>query len=89
MDDLDWDEKDLDDFAAPQIRDEQENLPLKQNSCLKTLPQSVYGKDYPYDIWFRISTYIAPEDIGRFALICRTTNQVVNSAAFWISIFKK
>ena len=89
MDELDWDEKNLDDFVAPEIHDEQENLPLKQNSCSKTESSTIYGREYPYDIWFRIGTYIAPEDIGRFALICRTTNQVVNSTAFWISIFNK
>lgn len=89
MDDLDWDAKDLEDFIAPQVYEEQENSPPKSKPFPKQLSRMTYGKDYPYDLWFRIGTYVAPEDIGKFALICRTTNQIINSVAFWISIFKK
>lgn len=89
MDELDWDEKDLNDFIAPQVCEEQENSSPKLNPSRKQLSRMTYGKDYPYDIWFRIGTFIAPENIGKFALISRTTHQIVNSVAFWIAIFKR
>ncbi|XP_058443182.1 transmembrane protein 183 [Malaya genurostris] len=45
--------------------------------------------DYVIDIWYLISEQIRPEDIWRFALICRKTYVVVQSAKFWQHIYKK
>jgi hypothetical protein len=84
MDELDWYEKDFDD---PQISDEEEiRLPKPKQRI--TTPM-IDEEKYPFDVWYLISAYIAPEDIGRFALICRTTNRVINTSAFWILIFNK
>lgn len=47
------------------------------------------GKDYPMDIWFLISEYIRPEDVGRFASICKTSFAVTNTAKFWFSLYKR
>lgn len=38
------------------------------------------GKDYPIDIWFLLSEYIKPEEVGTFAAICRTSFEVVCTA---------
>ncbi|XP_055615539.1 transmembrane protein 183 [Toxorhynchites rutilus septentrionalis] len=45
--------------------------------------------DYVIDIWYLISEYIHPEDIARFALICRKTAEVVQSAKFWKHLYWK
>lgn len=39
-----------------------------------------WGKDYPIDIWFLLSEYIRPEDVGTFAALCTTSFEVVCSA---------
>lgn len=44
---------------------------------------------YPLDIWFLISEYIRPEDVGRFAGICKLSYAVVCSAKFWFSMYRR
>lgn len=51
-------------------------------------PNHIYN-DYHIDIWFLISEYIEPEDVGRFALICKKTDAVVSSAKFWYNLYRK
>jgi hypothetical protein len=89
MDEQDWYEKDLNDFDDPQLTDEEEEIILPKQKQICIIEKNSYEKDYPFDFWYLISMYIAPEDIGRFALICRTTNRIVNTTSFWISLFKK
>ncbi|XP_058829443.1 transmembrane protein 183 [Topomyia yanbarensis] len=45
--------------------------------------------DYVIDIWYLISEHVRPEDVCRFALICRKTYTVVQSAKFWQHIYQK
>ncbi|XP_053698259.1 transmembrane protein 183-like [Sabethes cyaneus] len=45
--------------------------------------------DYVIDIWYIISEHILPEDVCRFALICRKTAEVVQSARFWRHLYRK
>lgn len=85
MDEQDWYDKDLSDFDEPQ--DEIILPKTKQISIIQSSNSN--GNIYPYDFWYLISMYIPPEDVGRFSLICRTTNQIVNSISFWISLFRK
>jgi len=90
MDEQDWYEKDLNDFDDLQLTDEEEEeiiLPKQKQICI--IKNNSYENDYPFDFWYLISMYIPPEDIGRFALICQTTNRIVNTVAFWIALFKK
>ncbi|CAF0893799.1 unnamed protein product [Rotaria sp. Silwood1] len=97
MDEQDWYEKDLSDFDDLQSSDEnvviEEQLihPKQKKSLERTsvIENNYHEKDYPFDLWYLIAMYIALEDIGRFALICRKTNQIVNSVPFWISLFRK
>lgn len=44
---------------------------------------------YPVDIWFLIAQHIAPEDVGRFSLICRTTLSICATPGFWFSLYKR
>jgi hypothetical protein len=47
------------------------------------------AQQYPIEFWYSISRYIQPENIGRFALICRTTNYVVSMRSFWMCLLRK
>lgn len=47
------------------------------------------GKVYPLDIWYLISEYIRPEDVGCFAGICKLSYAVVCSAKFWFSMYRR
>lgn len=43
---------------------------------------------YPLDFWFEISCYIDPEDVERFARICKHCTCVVKSTSFWLSLYR-
>jgi len=43
---------------------------------------------YPLDFWHLLSNYIKPEQVGTFALICKSSNLVVSSQSFWRSLYK-
>lgn len=45
--------------------------------------------DYPIDVWYVISLHIDPEDIVRFALICKKTYEIVESPTFWFHRYKR
>lgn len=47
------------------------------------------GNEYPFDVWFLISQHIRPEDVGRFASICKASHSVVCTAQFWLSMYKR
>ncbi|CAF1972420.1 unnamed protein product [Rotaria magnacalcarata] len=98
LDEQDWYEKDLSDFDDPQLSDEEnevqlENIRSKQKQTtikeLSAMENTHNRKEYPLDLWFIIAMYIAPEDIGKFSLICRASNHVVNTVYFWMRLFRK
>ncbi|XP_041367420.1 transmembrane protein 183-like [Gigantopelta aegis] len=45
------------------------------------------GRVYPVDLWYILSEYIYPEDIGRFAALCHDTYLIVCSCAFWRQLY--
>lgn len=45
--------------------------------------------EYPIKIWLLLAEYIRPEDVKSFSLICKTTLSVVNTASFWIRLYKR
>ncbi|CAH2220776.1 transmembrane 183A isoform X1 [Pelobates cultripes] len=47
------------------------------------------GDDYPIDIWLVLSGYIRPEDVLKFALICKNAWIVTCTAAFWMRLYKR
>ncbi|CAF1513093.1 unnamed protein product [Adineta steineri] len=94
MDEQDWYEKNLDEFddlylSKDDSRLQQQQFISSKQKSLSILENNYYGNNYPIDLWYLIAMYIRPEDVGRFALICSATNQVVNSIVFWISLFRK
>uniref|UniRef100_A0AAG5CW09 F-box domain-containing protein n=1 Tax=Anopheles atroparvus TaxID=41427 RepID=A0AAG5CW09_ANOAO len=50
--------------------------------------QMVEYHDYHIDLWFLVSEFIRPEDVCRFALICRKTAEVVQSGRFWSQLYR-
>lgn len=95
-----WEEK-IDDFDGDFVEeiDEEGNVSYairkveprrrrKTNSSSEEAKDRV-GNDYPIDIWFLISEYIKPEDVGRFAGICKTSFEVVCTAKFWFSLYRR
>lgn len=51
--------------------------------------EGIDGEEYPIDIWHVIAAYIRPEDVCRFALICKNAWAVTCTAAFWTRLYKR
>ncbi|KAI4826834.1 hypothetical protein KUCAC02_030265 [Chaenocephalus aceratus] len=47
------------------------------------------GGQYPVDIWLMLASYIRPEDVCRFALICKNAWTVTCTGAFWTRIYRR
>lgn len=56
---------------------------------VSTESESSDGKEYPVDIWLVLSSYIRPEDVCRFALICRSAWIASCTAVFWTRLYKR
>lgn len=97
LEEQEWYEKDLSDFDDPQISDEEQGVQqtvVRSKTKLhsnQSISRDGYmdNQEYPLDLWYIIAMYIPPEDIGKFSLICRATNHVVNTVYFWMSLFRK
>lgn len=61
----------------------------KKTKRRKESSESSDGEDYPVDIWLVLSSYIRPEDVCRFALICRNAWTVTCTAAFWTRLYRR
>ncbi|KAM9362218.1 transmembrane protein 183A [Symphorus nematophorus] len=61
----------------------------KKNKRRKESSESSDGKEYPMDIWEVLASYIRPEDVCRFALICRNAWTVTCTAAFWTRLYRR
>ncbi|XP_041837189.1 transmembrane protein 183A isoform X2 [Melanotaenia boesemani] len=61
----------------------------KKNKRRKENSESSDGGDYPVDIWLMLSSYIRPEDVCRFALICRKAWIVTCTAVFWTRLYRR
>ncbi|GAB0095542.1 uncharacterized protein DMENIID0001_109370 [Sergentomyia squamirostris] len=67
---------------------EDKNPEIKNSSVLPHVIEEENFVDYCIDTWWLISEYIKPEDILRFALICRKTASVVRGVRFWNQLYK-
>ncbi|XP_034022824.1 transmembrane protein 183A [Thalassophryne amazonica] len=61
----------------------------KKNKRRKESSESSDGEEYPVDIWLVLSSYIRPEDVCRFALICKNAWMVTCTAVFWTRLYRK
>ncbi|XP_046612206.1 transmembrane protein 183 isoform X1 [Neodiprion virginianus] len=96
-----WDEK-LDEFEGDFEFIEQENEDGKKEVVISKQSKSTRnrtkpvecavvdtGVQYPVDVWFLLSEYVRPEDVGRFAGICKSAYHVVKTAKFWFHMYKR
>lgn len=58
------------------------------NSTAEADNEHIYN-DFPNDIWFLISEFVAPEDIPRFALICKQTYAITTTLKFWKNLYRR
>ncbi|XP_030748920.1 transmembrane protein 183 [Sitophilus oryzae] len=98
-----WDAKDDEEFEGVFVAQENEDgttsyIIQKRDTQVrkKTLSTSKectvgnnFGRDYPIDIWYILSEYIRPEDVGTFASICKTSHEVVCSSRFWFGLYRR
>ncbi|KAK5912745.1 hypothetical protein CesoFtcFv8_002586 [Champsocephalus esox] len=61
----------------------------KKNKRRKESSESGDGEQYPVDIWLMLASYIRPEDVCRFALICKNAWTVTCTGAFWTRIYRR
>lgn len=87
LDERNWD-SDIEDVNSD---GETKSTDKKTRSRKKTISETDENgfKTYPIDIWHIISHYIKPEDVGRFAAICKGSNAVVNSPSFWFNLYRR
>lgn len=50
--------------------------------------EHVYN-EFPNDIWFLIAEFISPEDLARFALICKQTYAITTTLKFWKVLYRR
>lgn len=102
--DKSWEDKDEDDFEGDFVQQENDDgtvsyviqkveprLRKKGTPKNEKAQEKEYeaGKGYPIDIWFLLSEYIRPEDVCTFALICKTSFEVVCTARFWFGLYRR
>ncbi|XP_049589838.1 transmembrane protein 183A [Syngnathus scovelli] len=61
----------------------------KKSKRRKESRESSDGQDYPVDIWLMLSSYIRPEDVCRFSLICRNAWMVTCTTVFWTRLYRR
>ncbi|XP_010893882.1 transmembrane protein 183A [Esox lucius] len=61
----------------------------KKNKRRKESSECSDGEDYPVDVWLVLASYIRPEDVCTFALICRNAWTVTCTAAFWTRLYRR
>ncbi|XP_051932853.1 transmembrane protein 183A [Hippocampus zosterae] len=76
-----------DDFDAEEDGDSEPKVIHKKKN--KRRKESSDGQEYPVDIWLVLSSYIRPEDVCRFSLICRNAWMVTCTAVFWTRLYRR
>ncbi|XP_051003388.1 transmembrane protein 183A isoform X2 [Acomys russatus] len=61
----------------------------KKSKRHKEDPGGAGGEEYPMDIWLLLASYIRPEDIVNFSLICKNAWTVTCTAAFWTRLYRR
>ena len=87
-----WDQKDWSDAGLSDESDEEEEQPVqvvrRRTKSSSTSSQDT-GVTYSDDVWFLIGRFVDPEDVLRFALICRATHCVTHLVGFWTNLYKR
>lgn len=95
-DDVSWFDKDLDDFDVTVDKCTEDGMDgnggetcsvKKSSRRRQKIMRDETGEVYPIDLWFQLSRFIFPENVGTFALLCKGTNTVVHSVHFWKNLY--
>jgi len=94
--DKDWFEKSLDEFVFDSAPEDEEDECYRDNNAGRRKKRSSSSKsgtdsglDYPIDIWFILGEYIKPENVGRFACLCKSAYAVTQASKFWIRFYRR
>ncbi|XP_030077381.1 transmembrane protein 183A [Microcaecilia unicolor] len=68
---------------------ETSTLRKKKSKRSKDITDKELGAEYPIDIWLVLASYIRPEDVGKFSLICKNAWTVSCTAVFWMRLYKR
>lgn len=64
------------------------DLKLKESTDATACVEHQYNT-YPIDLWYSVSSHIKPEDVLRFALICKQTYAITTTLKFWRAMYKR
>lgn len=76
-------------LPPPPFQEVNHLLILVITNAASTESESSDGREYPVDIWLVLSSYIRPEDVCRFALICRNAWIATCTAVFWTRLYRR
>lgn len=80
---------DVDDAAVDIIGKKFSKTKITNGTTASATADDHIYNEFPNDIWFLISEFIAPEDITRFALICKQTYAVTTTLKFWKKVYRR
>ncbi|KYO33214.1 transmembrane protein 183A isoform B [Alligator mississippiensis] len=78
-----------DEMDAKESINERTGSRKKKSKRHKENPDGDVGEEYPIDIWLLLASYIRPEDIVKFSLICKKAWTVTCTAAFWTRLYRR
>jgi len=89
----DWMERDEEEDDDNEDEDEVQQCPPVHFQHQTTLLQKESDSEdffiFPWDFWHTLSNYIIPENVGKFASICKTTYSIVATQTFWRRLYKR
>merc|ERR1719282_1992885 len=89
----DWMERDEEEEDNNEDEDEVQQCPpvhfKHQTMLLQKESDSEDFFIFPWDFWHTLSNYIIPENVGKFASICKTTYSIVATQTFWRRLYKR
>lgn len=60
-----------------------------KNSINAAVDDNHEYNEYPNDVWYLIAEHVQPEDVTRFALICKQTYAITTSMKFWRNLYRR
>ena len=65
-----------------------EKRPVRKKKCQEAIENE--GRHvYPVDIWFTLASYIDPEAVKNFAVLCKDSYLVTRTRQFWKNIYTR
>eukprot|EP00795_Rhopilema_esculentum_P008779 gene8779-14809_t len=67
----------------------QQKKKVKKNKHQVPQEEETERLSYPFDLWFHVGRFIAPDQVKTFALICCACWKVTHTSYFWLSLYKR